>query len=431
MSTPPTPLPVLDFVRAARSGDLAAFRALVETTREMAYAVAWRVLRRDAEARDVVQDAYLIAFRHLGELEGPEAFAGWLRRIVVRTALNARRRCRSTWLPLDDDSGPPVLDADEHHWTLEQQRLASRALLSLSQEERRICERYYFGGWTAERLAQGARVEPAAMRKRLQRIRERLRKEIEMDEQRNLGERKAPADLPDRIVELLARPRLVDLPENPVAACVADFAPVFAEFAPVDLPEEVDLAEAQRSLGGDAVYIDKDKLQRIDGDRVLRYDLTLPMLLSLRFEGASRLRTAGKAYRVEHVDPMHLEAFHQLELFAAGELGSIDCFWLAGRLMAAVDRVLPGSELRVTPTSYPMCARAFSLDVKKEDDWIEVLAWGEYAAWVLRGIGATPERHVALGAGVGLERLAMLRYGIDDVRKVATVRVSAHRPETH
>jgi RNA polymerase sigma-70 factor (ECF subfamily) len=419
----PAPIPIADAVAAARAGDLAALRVLVDATHEGAYAIAWQVLRRDPEARDVVQEAFLIAFRRLSELENPAAFAGWLRRIVVATALNARRRARATWVALDD-AAPPVLDDAEQRWTQEQQRLLARALIGLSPDERRICERHYHGGWSAERLARDAGVEPAAMRKRLQRIREKLRKEIEMDERKAMNAREAPDDLPEAIVELLARPRLVDMPENPVGACKTKLSEAFQGFAPVDLPEEIDLAVAKRALGGDAVYIEHDTLQRIAGERVLRYDLTLPLLLSVRFEGTPmRLRAAGKVYRRERETATHLQSFHQLEVFVAEQQGAVDCFWLAGRILDAVNRVLPKPEIRVTPTSYPMCAQAFSLDVRHDDAWVELLAWGEYAPWVMRAIGADPARHVALGAGIGLERMATLAYGIDDIRKVATTSV--------
>jgi RNA polymerase sigma factor (sigma-70 family) len=419
---PSTPMHLA--VTAARSGDLAAFRVLVESTRHMAYAVAWRMLRREPDSRDVVQEAYLVAFRRLGELSSPESFPGWLRRIVVSVALNARRRGRVTWVPLADVVAPPVLDVEELSWTHEQQRMLGRSLLVLSPDERRVCERHYHGGWSAERLARDAGIDPSAMRKRLQRIRDKLRKEIEMDEREILGGRDVPGDLPSSIVELLARPRLVDLPENPVGACLAELAKDFPGFVTIDLPEDLDLAAAERALGGDAVYLERKSLQRIAGEHVLRYDLTLPLLLAVRFDGQPmKLRAAGKVYRRERETSTHLEAFHQLELFVADAFGVVDCFWLAGRIFGAVQRVLPQSEVRVTPTSYPMCARAFSLDVKKNDEWVELLAWGEYAPWVLRAIGADPDRHVALGAGFGLERVATLRYGIDDVRKVATASI--------
>lgn len=412
-------------VEKVRAGNLAAFGVLVEATQGMAYAVAWRVLGSEADARDAVQEAYLTAFRRLPTLAEPDAFAGWLRRIVIATASNHRRRARAAWLPLGDAPEPPVLDADEGLWTDDQRRLLAHALLTLSDDDRRLCERRYHGGWTPERLAHDAQVDAAAMRKRLQRIRDKLRKEIEMDEKRTLGGHAVPGNLSATILDLLSRPRLVDIPDNPVGATLATLRAAFPSFDSIELPERVDLDLAERQLGGDAVYVDRSKLHRVSGEEVLRYDLSLPLLLAVRWEGRPRrLAAAGKVYRQEHESATHLEAFHQLELFAIDHQGTIDAWWLAGRILESMDRLLPRSEVRMTPTDYPMCSRAWSLDVKRDDEWIEVMAWGQYAPWVLRALGADPEAHVALGAGFGLERNAGLRYGIDDVRKMATARVS-------
>jgi RNA polymerase sigma factor (sigma-70 family) len=424
----PIPLSLGHFVVRARSGELAALGTLVERTQEMAYAVAWQLLRSDADARDVVQEAYLAAFRRLGDLVEADTFAGWLRRIVITTALNHRRRVRTAWLSLNDAPEPPVLDAEEEQWSEEQRRILARALLTLTADERRLCERRYHGGWEPERLAQSAGIDAATMRKRLQRIRDKLRKEVEMDEKRTLAGHAVPAGLPSNIMELMARPRLVDLPDNPVGAALSALQSAFSGFVAIEVDEQVDLAAAQRQLGGDAVYIERSKLHQIEADRFLRYDLTLPLLLKIQSgrlgPGALRLAAAGKVYRREHESATHLEAFHQLELFAIDDRGRVDVWWFAGRILDAVDQILPKCEVRLTPTAYPMCVRAWSLDVRHKDEWIEVMAWGEYAGWVLRGLGADPLQQVAFGAGFGLERVAALRYGIDDVRKIATARVA-------
>jgi len=183
----------------------------------------------------------------------------------------------------------------------------------------------------------------------------------------------------------------------------------------------LDLASASKQLGGDAVYIERSKLQCIEAERVLRYDLTLPLLMNVRWEGTGRrLTSSGKVYRREVESATHLEAFNQFEVFALDEREHLELWGFAGRILDAVDRVLSRAEVRVTPTEYPMCRRAWSLDVLCDGDWLEVLAWGEYADWVLKGIGADPERHTALGAGAGLERLAALKYEIDDIRKMAS-----------
>src|SRR5262249_39424876 len=119
-----------------------------------------------------------------GDLQEPAAFAGWLRRIVITTALNLRRSRRSTFLRLEDVPDVPILDEQETRWSDLQRLRLAQALLTLATEERQICARRYHGNWSIARRAGYAGVDEAAMRKRLQRIRDKLRKEIEMAEQR-------------------------------------------------------------------------------------------------------------------------------------------------------------------------------------------------------------------------------------------------------
>ena len=59
-------------------------------------------------------------------------------------------------------------------------------------------------------------MDEPAMRKRLQRIRDKLRKEMEVSEQRGIRPEEIRPDFPAKVVELLARPQLTDSPENPV-----------------------------------------------------------------------------------------------------------------------------------------------------------------------------------------------------------------------
>ena len=56
-------------------------------------------------------------------------------------------------------------------------------------------------------------------------------------------------------------------------------------------------------------------MHRVDDQRILRYDLTLPLLLTTRYQGEGlRIWAAGKAYRRCEIDAMHLEAFHQADV---------------------------------------------------------------------------------------------------------------------
>ena len=414
-----------DLVSRAQSGDLEAYGRLVRETQTMAYAVALAVVRDSGLAEDAVQDAYLRAFRRLGDLHDAAAFPGWLRRTVITVALNLRRRRRHTWLQLDDDVAVPFLDEDESRWSERQRLRLAAALLTLTADERRICDRRYHGQWSTARLAREAGVDDTAMRKRLQRIRDKLRREIEMSEQRSIGPDHSGADLPAKIVELLARPRLSDLPENPVGKVLDQLRTVFSDCAEITLPEVLDFAAAQTTIGNDALYIDQAELHRVDDRRILRYDLTLPLLMTVRYEGAPlRLWSAGKAYRGGRIDAMHLEAFHQAELLWIEDRRHLSPWMVTAKLLEFVGRLLPGRALKIVPTVYTMCTQSWELEVDDDGRWSEVLACGVFTDRIVEHLGADPATHTAIGAGCGLERLAMVKYGIDDIRKVDTVRVA-------
>jgi RNA polymerase sigma-70 factor (ECF subfamily) len=391
----------------------------------MAYAVAVSVLKDSAAAQDAVQQAYLRAFRRLGDLQDPATFAGWLRRIAVTCALNIRRGRRRTFLRLDDLPDVPILDEAETGWSEAQRQRLSSALLTLTPEERQLCDRRYHGRWSTARLAANAGVDDGAMRKRLQRIRDKLRKEMEVVEQRGIRPDEIRADLPAKVVELLARPKLTDLPENPVGRTLDLLRSAYPEFVEQDLPEVVDLAAAKTSIANEAMYIEPGELHRVDDSRILRYDLTLPLLLTVRYEGKPlRIWTAGKCYRLCQQDAMHLEAFHQAEVLWVDERSRLDPWQMTGRVLRSVDQALPGRTVKIVPTEYAMCSQAWELEVDEDGQWFEVLAWGVFSDRIVSHLGGDPKKHIAVGVGHGLERIAMLRYGIDDARKIDVASVA-------
>lgn len=367
------------------------------------------------------------AYRRLGDLEEPAAFPGWLRRIVITAALNLRRVRRVTLLDLNDVPSAPVLDETEKRWSDAQRHRLAAALLTLSAEERRICDRRYHGGWSLARLAEAAAMTETTMRKRLQRIRNRLRQhieaeEIEMVKERGVDPEAIAAHLPGKIVELLASPRLTDIPENPVGGMLRQLRDAYPEFTELPLPEIVDVGEA---IVKAAMYVQPSELHRIDVNKILRYDLTLPLLLTARYEGQPlRVWSSGKVYRVCEADAKHLEAFHQLEVLWLDERERVEQWQLTGRVLQSVDRALPRRSVKIVPVQYPMCERAWELEVDENGEWLEVLAWGMFTDRVVAHLGADPARHAAMGVGYGLERLAMLRYGIDDIRKIDVARVA-------
>ena len=84
-----------ELVRRALARDDMAFRTIMERHNRRLYRIARSILRNDSEAEDVVQQAYVNAFTHLGGFRGDSSLATWLSRITMNEALGRLRRERS------------------------------------------------------------------------------------------------------------------------------------------------------------------------------------------------------------------------------------------------------------------------------------------------------------------------------------------------
>jgi RNA polymerase sigma-70 factor (ECF subfamily) len=108
---PDAPKPSADpsdgtLVARTLAGDRRAYDALIGRYQRQAMAVSYRLLGNTNDAMEVTQDAFLKSFTSLATLQKPEAFGGWLMRIVSNLSLNYRRsRKVRSQLPLDDMFG--------------------------------------------------------------------------------------------------------------------------------------------------------------------------------------------------------------------------------------------------------------------------------------------------------------------------------------
>ena len=81
-------------VEAALAGDAQAFETLFVKYRQRVFAVAWRLVREEESALDVVQDAFVRAYEELEKLRGEARFYPWLRKIAVNLAIDRLRQMR-------------------------------------------------------------------------------------------------------------------------------------------------------------------------------------------------------------------------------------------------------------------------------------------------------------------------------------------------
>ena len=140
-----------------------------------------------------------------------------------------------------------------------------------------------------------------------------------------------------------------------------------------------------------------------------------------------RVVVPGKCYRYEATDPTHEWHFFQVEGLAVDE--GITFADLKGTLYEFARRIF-GSERRVRfrcdyfPFVEPgvdmsidcFACRGKGCRICKESGWIEIMGAGMVHPKVLEGVGYDPEVYTGFAFGLGPERIAMLKYGIDDIR---------------
>lgn len=110
-SEPSVPEELAELVAAARDGSREAFDELVRVTSRDTYTLAFRLVGNEEDARDVVQEAYLRAYKGIGKFRGDAQFSTWLYRITANCAnTHLGKRRRHVHDELTDDS--PYADAN-------------------------------------------------------------------------------------------------------------------------------------------------------------------------------------------------------------------------------------------------------------------------------------------------------------------------------
>ncbi|HKU23111.1 MAG TPA: RNA polymerase sigma factor [Terriglobales bacterium] len=121
-----------EVVARVLGGETALFEIIMRRYNQRLYRVARSILRNDAEAEDVMQDAYVRAYQHLDQFAGRAKFATWLTRIAVHEAL-ARVRRRSRMQELDAEPYGGNMDPLSAKTPDPEQQASDRELLVLLQ----------------------------------------------------------------------------------------------------------------------------------------------------------------------------------------------------------------------------------------------------------------------------------------------------------
>jgi RNA polymerase sigma-70 factor (ECF subfamily) len=177
------PEQLADLVTRARAGDRAAFEELVRATTADTYTLAYRLVGNEEDARDVVQETYLRAYKGIGKFRGDAQLSTWLYRITANCAANQlgrRRRHRHEEL-LDDTPVPdrsPERDPVARAEAASLRERLTEALEDLPPRLRAVIVLRDVYDLPHEAIAEELGISTSAAKVRLHRARRKLREQL-------------------------------------------------------------------------------------------------------------------------------------------------------------------------------------------------------------------------------------------------------------
>jgi phenylalanyl-tRNA synthetase alpha chain len=127
-----------------------------------------------------------------------------------------------------------------------------------------------------------------------------------------------------------------------------------------------------------------------------------------------RAATIGKCYRYEAVDATHSHTFHQVDLLAIDE--GLTLADLKGTFAHLVRLLFGDVEIRFRPDFFPFVEPGVEVAVKWGEGWLELGGAGMVHPNILNAMGIDSERYTGFAWGLGIDRMPMAKYGIDDIR---------------
>jgi phenylalanyl-tRNA synthetase alpha chain len=164
------------------------------------------------------------------------------------------------------------------------------------------------------------------------------------------------------------------------------------------------------------------------GERKLLRTHTSPVQVRtmLRQKPPIRIICPGRTYRTDS-DQTHTPMFHQVEglvIDKTADMGNLK--WVLEEFCKAFFEV-PEVAMRFRPSFFPFTSPSMEVDIQcrrtgddirfgEGEDWLEILGCGMVHANVLRNCGIDPEEYQGFAWGMGIDRIAMLKYGLPDLR---------------
>lgn len=157
------------------AGDREAHYKIYRLYSRAMYNVSYRITGSEDDAEDVLQEAFISAFRNLPSFRGDASFGAWLKRIVVNKAINLLKKKREELLPEDDRwDVPEEEESDQFEGTLLVEQV-KKAIEQLPDGYRTVLSLYLLEGYDHEEIGEIMGISESTSKSQLNRAKNKLR----------------------------------------------------------------------------------------------------------------------------------------------------------------------------------------------------------------------------------------------------------------
>ena len=167
-----------EIIDRCRQGDRNAHYQLYKLYSKSMYNIGYRIVNNEAEAEDVLQEAFISAFRSLEHYRGDATFGSWLKRIVVNKAINVLKTRKMEQLPEADDFDVPeeTWNEEEFPFSVDQ---VKQAIEHLPDGYRSVLSLYLLEGYDHSEIAEILGISESTSKSQFNRSKKKLREILE------------------------------------------------------------------------------------------------------------------------------------------------------------------------------------------------------------------------------------------------------------
>jgi len=167
-----------DLIARCRQGDRDAYYRLYKLYSRSMYSISFRITGREEDAEDALQEAFISAFKNLGNYRADATFGAWLKRIVVNKSINLLKKRKHEWMPEDEQWD---VAEEETQVDYREELTVSRvkkAIEELPDGYRTVLSLYLLEGYDHQEIAEIMGISESTSKSQLNRAKGKLREKL-------------------------------------------------------------------------------------------------------------------------------------------------------------------------------------------------------------------------------------------------------------